>query len=116
VGIGRECGISSLFPFWSFRRRNPASILASLEKGGDFTTSLSHTRGLSSGAMIPHFMSYMTYLQPVLTDNCILTENIALFNRHELHFSTGTHRLKMTLWNLVETLSDFDFGMDLLSF
>jgi REP element-mobilizing transposase RayT len=36
---------------WSFLNRNPPSSLASLEKGGDLTTVLSYTRGLSFDVM-----------------------------------------------------------------
>ena len=37
LGIGLECGMPTFSPFWSLLSRNPASNLASLEKGGDFT-------------------------------------------------------------------------------
>jgi hypothetical protein len=55
--IGREWGIPRLSPRWSRRRRKPASILASLENGGVFTSPRSHTSGLSrvgTGAAYVH--------------------------------------------------------------
>ncbi len=64
VGIGLECGIPSELPFWSSRRRYPASSLAEAEKGGVFTSPCSHTKGLSLGRIRADAMSYVTYCQP----------------------------------------------------
>lgn len=48
-GIGLEAGISRRSPRCRRRRRNPASCLTSFEKGGDFTSPCSQTRGLCFG-------------------------------------------------------------------
>ena len=60
LGIGRECGIPSVTPCCSWRRRMPASSRAAAENGGDFTSPRSQTSGLSPGAM-SQAMSVLTY-------------------------------------------------------
>src|ERR1051326_6889931 len=62
-GIGRECGRDNLSPACKRRKRNPASILASLEKGGVFTSPWSHTSGLSVLFIQYKDMSFLTYSQ-----------------------------------------------------
>lgn len=61
--MGLEIGRDKDSPLCNSRSKNPASIRASLEKGGVFTTLWSHTRGLSFGLIPGYYMSKMTYCQ-----------------------------------------------------
>src|SRR5262249_21489253 len=61
--IGRACGIPRFSPRCNRRRRNPASILASLENGGVLISPLSHTRGFSPCIAETEIMSFSTYCQ-----------------------------------------------------
>jgi len=65
-GIGRDWGNANCSPRWSLRRRYPASILASLEKGGVLTCPWSQTSGLSCGLMESEYMSERTYSQELI--------------------------------------------------
>jgi len=63
-GMGRECGRESLTPSCKSRKRHPASIRASLPKGGVLISPLSQISGFSSRPFTKILsMSYLTYFQ-----------------------------------------------------
>jgi hypothetical protein len=54
LGIGRDSGIANRSPSCSIRSRNPASLRASGEKGGDFTSPCIQTSGFGTTNNICH--------------------------------------------------------------
>lgn len=49
TGIGREWGMLSVWPPWRHLNKHPASMRAFLLNGGDLTSPLIQTSGLSAG-------------------------------------------------------------------
>src|SRR3989304_3582346 len=87
--MGLDRGSDSLSPFCSFLSRNPASRRASPEKGGVWTSPWSQTRGLSSGFILGHYMSHLTYCQVWMRAGMERTQRGGGVEGMEIRGSTG---------------------------